>query len=28
VLAGIVTTAMPVVEWLYVRQLRGLIADQ
>jgi hypothetical protein len=28
VLAGIVTAAMPVVEWLYVRQLRGLIADQ
>jgi hypothetical protein len=27
VLAGLVTAAMPVVEWLHVRQLRGLIAE-
>jgi hypothetical protein len=28
VLAGLVTAAMPVVEWLHVRQLRGLIAER
>jgi hypothetical protein len=28
VLAGLVTGAMPVVEWLHVRQLRGLIAER
>lgn len=27
VLAGLITAAMPVVEWLHVRQLRSLIAD-
>jgi hypothetical protein len=27
VLAGLVTAAMPAVEWLHVRQLRGLIAE-
>jgi hypothetical protein len=27
VLAGLITAAMPVVEWLHIRQLRGLIAE-
>jgi uncharacterized protein DUF2561 len=28
VLAGLITAAMPVVEWLHIRQLRGLIAER
>lgn len=27
-LAGVITAAMPVVEWLHIRQLRGVVADQ